>query len=51
MCKYNLCGQNGMECYKSMIRVLLMSFEDYINCVVFYSVPSVVICIIMVTWL
>lgn len=48
MYKYNLCGQYGMVCYKSVIRVLLVSFEDYINNVVIYSVPSVVICIIMV---
>jgi hypothetical protein len=47
-CKYNLCGQYGMLYYKSVIRELLVSFEDYINSVVFYSVPSVVICIIMV---
>jgi hypothetical protein len=48
MCKYNLCGQYGMVCYISVMRVLLVSFEDYINSVVIYSVPSVVICIMMV---
>jgi hypothetical protein len=47
-CASTACGQYGTVSYTSVIMVFLVSFEYYINSIVSYSVPFVVICITMV---